>query len=484
LATILACGAVDALIAGRVLDPERTLWFATALASVVLVVAAAGVASYERAGRSVQRAAVTPFTIAAGTWLVLFFLRPLELYIAPDHAATSLSEFGFRLDDLTRTTALAGLGAAAWCAGYLLALGPRLDGRRRTSSPRALTVSTRASAAALAFGTLLWFALFMRQGGPSALLHSAASIRVNENASFYGFIGVWIVQGMTLVALASQLLEPKRSTRRILVAGAALSLAAGLCLQVRGLTVFGAAAAAAIYLALRVPSRRALVVGACVVVLAVVALPAMQQVRAYSTLHTMSESLSLTARTPPWAMYVSDLSTFDNFVAMQSMIPASIPYLDGRSIAEIPEMLVPRSLWPGKPLGIDFRTSAYLYPSIYVAVPISLQGELYWNGGIAVVVIGALILGAAFGGVTRAGWRATSSAGLVLFAVTLPFTHGLLTRGLATQFENLLFALVGTLFAMAAATRTTPRVMLAWMREWARHRKPLLRHSHREPQRA
>ena len=95
LATILACGAADALIAGRVLDPERTVWFATALASVVLVVAAAGVASYERAGRSIQRAAVTPFTIAAGTWLVLFFLRPLELYIAPDHAATSLSEFGF-----------------------------------------------------------------------------------------------------------------------------------------------------------------------------------------------------------------------------------------------------------------------------------------------------------------------------------------------------------------------------------------------------
>jgi hypothetical protein len=62
----------------------------------------------------------------------------------------------------------------------------------------------------------------------------------------------------------------------------------------------------------------------------------------------------------------------------------------------------------------------------------------------------------------------------------------MLTRGLATQFENLLFALVGTLFAMAAATHTTPRVILAWTRERIRNRKPLLRHSlnDREPRHA
>ncbi len=384
---------------------------------------------------------ITPFPFAAATWLVLFVLRPVELYFAPDHAALALSELGFTLGDLTRTTALAGLGCATWCAGYLVALGPT---RATLPAARPLSVSGRGAAVALAFGTLCWGLLFQRQGGLSALVHSPASIRINEGASFYGFVGVWIVEGVTLAGLAAMLQKPDRTARRIFFAGAALSIAASLCLQLRSLAALGVLAAVAVVLALRVPSRRTVVVASVGLVLAVLALGITQQLRAYTATVSTREAITLTAKTPPWAMYVSDLSTFDNFVAMQGLVPDSITYLDGQTIAEIPLAFLPRALWPDKPLGIDFRTSSYLYPGIFVGVPISLQGELYWNAGVPLVAVGALVLGLALGLVARLGLGVRSVAvGFLVYAITLAFVHGLVTRGLAVSLENLAFAVVG-----------------------------------------
>ena len=453
--TLAVCAVVDALVAYRRFDPERPVWFVVSSASVVVAVAVTAVAARVRTG-SLRRLAISPFALAAGTWLVLFVLRPLELYYAPDHAAIALSELGFRLADLTRTNAIAGLGCAAWCAGYLIALGPRRDTPEVTARWQPLHISARGATVALALGTLLWGSLFIRQGGPSALLHSAASIRVNEGSSFYAFVGVWIVQASALYAFAAHLQRPTRASKRVLATAVALSLAAGLCLQLRSLTVFTVIGAFAIYLTLRVPSRRAVALGVVLLALGVLALGVTQELRALTATHSTRESIQLTARTPLWAMYVSDLSTYDNLVAMQGLVPDSIPYLDGRTLAEIPAALVPRSLWPGKPLGIDFRVSSYLYPGVFVGIPITVQGELYWNGGIGIVALGALILGAALGRVARMGLSAASGAVFVFYAVTLPFTHGLLTRGLAGIVENLVFALVGTAIAVTAIAGLRP----------------------------
>ena len=365
----------------------------------------------------------------------------MELYFAPDHSALALGRLGFTLGDLTRTTAVAGLGCATWCAGYLVALGPT---RASLPAARPLSVSGRGAALALAFGTLLWGLLFQRQGGVTALIHSPASIRVNQNASFYAFVGVWMVVGVTLAALAAMLQSPGRGARRIFVAGATLSVAASLCLQLRSLAALGVIAALAVVLALRVPRRRTIVAAGICLVLAIAALGITQQLRAYSATVSTREAITLTAKTPPWAMYVSDLSTFDNFVAMQELVPGSITYLDGQTIAEIPLAFLPRALWPDKPLGIDFRTSSYLYPGVFVGTPITVQGELYWNAGVPLVALGALVLGLALGLVARLGLGVRSvSVSFLVYAITLAFVDGLLTRGLAVSLENLAFAVVG-----------------------------------------
>jgi hypothetical protein len=175
-----------------------------------------------------------------------------------------------------------------------------------------------------------------------------------------------------------------------------------------------------------------------------------QQVRANTSRMTTADAVRTAVRTPVWADFGSDLGTFDNLVAMRTLVPASIPFLGGSTIREIPEALIPRRLWPAKPLGVDSRVASYLYPGVDVAVPITVQGELYWNYDVAGVLLGALLLGAAFGAVGRLGFRAPGTGAFLLYVTVIPFTHAFLTRGLAVMTENLAFALTGVLLAALA----------------------------------
>jgi FtsH-binding integral membrane protein len=95
-----------------------------------------------------------------------------------------------------------------------------------------------------------------------------------------------------------------------------------------------------------------------------------------------------------------------------------------------------------------------------------MQGELYWNGGIVAVVLGALALGAVFGAVARLGVRAGDGPWLLLYALLVAFTHHLLTRALATMFENVIFAVAGTAIAVYALSpeRRSLREVLAGAR--------------------
>jgi len=455
LVVLLGCGGLSALIAARILEPESLLWFSASVACVGVALLTTGLAVYERSRRSLATVLVSPFAIAAATWLVLFVYRPLELYVAPHHAALSLAQFGFRLEDLTRTVALGGLGCSACCGGYLLALGRGRAVRPSRAAPRPIALSGLGASAVLAAGTVLWLLLFFRQGGFGALVHSPASLRVDQRSSFWAFVGIWLVQGTTLCAFVATLRGRGRTARRVLIAGVALTLLAALATEIRALPALAAVAAAILYVGFRPLGRRQVVVGAVLALGGVLALGVAQQVRAYSVTVDLPEAIRLTANTPMSAMYVSDLSTFDNFVAMQGLVPASVSYLDGRSLAEIPQALVPRSAWPGKPAGLDVEVASYLYPGVPVAVPISLQGELYWNAGLPLVALGAFAVGAALGAIARFGLRAVPGSGLFLvYAVTVPFTHAFLTRGLATMLQNLVFALAGVGIAIWA---TRPR---------------------------
>ena len=444
-------GAASVLALGGANAQAASFWVAcgSVVASIVGLLVLALVVS----GSAVVVLA-SPAFVAAATWLLLFVVRPIELYFAPWHASTAIGQFGFGVDELARTTALGALGCACWSAGYAacVTVAPGATAAPRRRVLRAF--SGRAAALTLVVGTALWVLLFIRQGGPAALAHSAVSIRDGQNASSYGFIGVWLVQGATLYALAVWLRERTRSALATLLVGAPISLAASLALQLRALAVFGLFAALVIYVRSRDIRMRHVLIGAVIACVGFVALGFLQQARHYTHRMSTAEAVRLTAETPLWAMYVSDLSTFDSFVAVEVLVPESLPYLRGESLAEIPQVLLPRALWPDKPLGVDVRSGHILYPGTGVANPVSLQGELYWNGGAWLVAVGALALGLLFGILGRVGLRVgpDTPSLLVLYGVAVPFTFAFLTRGLAIMNASLVLALIGTSLAIAVVS--------------------------------
>jgi hypothetical protein len=466
LITLAGCATAAALLASDVLGSGPGP-FAASVGVVVLVMAVTGFSVYGRMGASARLVAISPFAIASATWTALFVLRPVELYVFPDHAVLALGQLGFDSAALMHAVALAGVGCAAWCAGYVWTLGRIDETAAQPVGP--LRTSWVGGAVALVIGTALWVALFVRLGGIGALVHSAVSVRADQRSSSYGFVGVWLVQGTGLCALALLFERGRRnatSLRTLVVLAAALSAAAAVALELRGLALFAVISALTIALALRPPTKAKLLVGTAAAVLAVLGLGFAQQVRAYTSRMSTPEAARTAVHTPAWAFYASDLGTFDDLVAMRELVPASLPFVNGATIREIPQALVPRRLWPEKPVGVDARVASYLYPGVAVAVPISLQGELYWNGGLAVLIGGSLVIGAAFGALGRFGLRARNRTPFfVLYAVALPFTHAFLTRGLAAMTENLIFALVGVSVAgIAFGFRSDSQALLRPLR--------------------
>ena len=73
----------------------------------------------------------------------------------------------------------------------------------------------------------------------------------------------------------------------------------------------------------------------------------------------------------------------------------------------MPAAFVPRALWGEKPLPLDFKLSRIVYgEGADAGTPFTLAGELFWNFGVAGVLVGMALLGALAG----LGWRALAGA--------------------------------------------------------------------------
>ena len=80
-----------------------------------------------------------------------------------------------------------------------------------------------------------------------------------------------------------------------------------------------------IYVRSRDIRTRHVLIGIVIAGVGFAALGFLQQAREYTHRMSTAEGVRLTAETPLWAMYVSDLSTFDSFVAVEGLVPESLP---------------------------------------------------------------------------------------------------------------------------------------------------------------
>lgn len=480
LAVLLGIAGLSALLATGVLDPDDTESFVLALLLIPCALAVAVFVALRTERAQATRLGLWPLFLAIPLWLATFVLRALTLWSSPRYAADPLQTLGFGPGDLTRTVAMGGLGISCWCAGYLGVL--LLPARHRLGLPAFLRRSAEPGrwrwALLIAAGTVLWVALFQRQGGLDALINAPATIRQNQQSSFYGFVGVWMIQGAA-VFLWIRVLRESAGVREALAGKAgrvcalafAIGVVAGFCLQLRELTLLLVLAMIIVFFHLRRPGRRtlAILIG-CALALSAVLL-VYQQVRGYSQRVDTGRAVELALRTPPAELASGDLNTFDNLVAMRELVPSSVGYLDGRTLIQIPGALVPRSIWGSKPQPIDQQVSGYLYPGLrprnddgrakslngLSGSPILIQGELFWNLGLGGIAVGCVLFGALVGVLARAARRADESdALLALYAIAVGFVPLLLTRALATMTGNLVLALIGTAIAIAVLG-TRPR---------------------------
>jgi len=393
----------------------------------------------------------SPLAIAAITWLPLFVLRPIELFFYPEEAITPMIQLGYDTGDLSRTIAIAGVGCATWAIGFLSVLRMARVGAGGARSLEPLRLKRRAPWIVVACGSLLAGALFMRQGGPSALIHSAGSLHVNQGSGFYGQLGIWMLEGTALYALTVLLQrgEDRPRAKRVLLASAPLAILFTLAISSRGFIAFGLLAAAVVFLRMRAPRARTVAIAIAIAVVLAGMLEFVAIVRTNASSTDLKTAVTRTLETPVPAFQTADLSVFDDFVAIQTVVPSSISRLDGSSLLEIPAALAPRFLWPGKPEPLDNLVTEYLYPGQAAGTPITMQGELFWNLGLPGVAVGSLLIGALMGWFTDLLFR-REALSLLLYVVLYASVFALLTRALGTMTANTLIAMVGVGLATLA----------------------------------
>jgi oligosaccharide repeat unit polymerase len=464
---LLLCAAAFWLRADAVLGGSEGLGLAiwVGLTAIVVVVTAAAALPLLPSGRWLL---ASPFAIAAATWIALFVVRPIELYFYPGETITPLLQLGYDSGDLCRTVAIAGLGCATWSAGFLAVLGLVRSRTRRATAMEALGLRRRAPWLVIAIGALLAGALFMRQGGFTALINSPGALHTNQDSGFYGQLGIWMLEGVALYSFAAVIQggAAARRARLTLAVSAPLAVMSTLALGSRGFIAFGLMAAGVIYLRLRAPSRRTVVISIAVGILLGAALEFSAVVRTNAASTDLGTAVERSAETPITFFQTADLSAFDDFVAMQQLIPSSISWLHGESLLQIPAALAPRALWPGKPQPLDNEVTAYLYPGATAGTPITLQGELYWNFGLPGVVLGALAMGALMAAAMLLLFR-RDVLSVLLYAVLYASVFALLTRAIGTMTANTAIALVGVGIATIAVTPRRSRTLGAAFRRTA-----------------
>ena len=471
LAVVALCALLHGTVAGGLLDyGSQPGLLLLVVATTLVTLAVATVEARRRSGGVWTAVVVSPLAGALLAWTALFAWRPLSLWLWPSDTTLALTAIGYTPQDLTRAAAIGGLGCALWTLGYLA-----LMGRARSADLPMAPAADRLTRAAMwkgialiGFGSALVALLFAREGGFAVLTSAPGQLHNGGSGSGYAVLGAWIVQGVALRGLVGVLSGDGPRARWLLALGTVVAVLLSVAMQARGLLFLGVVAAGVIVLCLRTPSRRAVALTA---LLAVVALPASvfaQQIRSYSQRSSPEEAVELALKTPPGTFMISDLSVFDNLVALDKLVPESVDRLGGSTVAAVPSAFVPRAVWPEKPLPLDQQVTEVLYPGVPAGgSPVGMQGELLWNFGLAGVALGGLVIGALMGLLARARRRIRGAGAYALYGVAIASVVAPLTRAFAPMATNTAMALLGVLL-VAAALGPLPR--RAWTAALARAR--------------
>lgn len=392
----------------------------------------------------------SPLLFVAVVLVCIFALRPAALVADPRSVSVGLLavEFGWR--DLTYAVGTATLGFGLFGLAFLLGWGSNGAQRRRVAALPAERRIVRGSLAALGLGTLLWGALFMRNGGFGALTDDPASLHLEQFSGGYGVMGHMLCLATALLVLWAWLRQRTRRLGWTLAAAVAVAAAATFALQTRGPLVASLVAAAVIVVSERRLSPRKVAVLLSIGLLLVVGFTYMRTVREYAQSEPLGDAVSASVRTNPLNVVGGDFTEAENLVVLQRLVPEALPWLSGESLRDVPAAFIPRQLWGEKPRPLDFKLSRVVYgQESRAGSPFTIAGELFWNFGLAGVAVGMALLGALSG----LGWRVlrrwSGAAAIVAGAVVVGYSYLLFTRPLGAMILTLAMALAAIAVASA-----------------------------------
>jgi oligosaccharide repeat unit polymerase len=335
---------------------------------------------------------------------------------------------------------------------FLLTSGSR--GASDTSEPE-LPYERRlvaASLVALCLGSVLWGALFLRNGGIDALLNDPASLHLEQFSGGYGVVGMMICLATALLLLFVWLRSPTKRLWWTLLLATGVSVAASFALQTRGPLLASIVAGAAIVISANRLSGRSTVVFFMVALVVGIGFVYVRTVREYSQTEALGPAISASVRTHPLQLFASDFGEVENFVILEQLVPDSIPWLSGRSLRDVPAAFVPRRVWGEKPLPVDFELSEKIVgPGASAGTPFTLAGELFWNFGVPGTLVGMALLGGVVGLAWRLLGRGSSSAAALVSALLVGYSYLLLTRPLGPMLLTFAMALAGVAIVVALA---------------------------------
>jgi oligosaccharide repeat unit polymerase len=226
----------------------------------------------------------------------------------------------------------------------------------------------------------------------------------------------------------------------------AVSVAASFALQTRGPLLASVFAAAVIVMSSKPPSKRITVTFFLVALLVGIGFAYVRTVREYTQTEPLGSAIEASLSTNPLRLFASDFSEVENFVILEQLVPDSIPRLSGQSLRDVPAAFVPRQIWPDKPLPVDFELSeTILGDGTRAGTPFTLAGELFWNFGVAGVLVGMAVLGGILGLCWRALKRGRSGAAPLVAAALVGYSYLIFTRPLGPMLLTLAMGLIGLL---------------------------------------
>ncbi len=404
-----------------------------------------------------------PIVVANLTLAVLFVARPLALILAGQFVHDGYDIQGGFDDALL----VALVGVVALEVGYELPAGRRLAARLPRAPADLRVASTVAGAGVIAILGLSLYSLFIFQsGGISSLMGLLAGRASNQNQLYLASTG-YLYNGLLMAGPAGfGLLVVARHGNRLLVVPAMLLISAVAVLAVGNggrIVLLPLIASPCLFWYLHQNRRpRPILLAAVAFLVLTVGIGALRDSRTVgATGNSDRVGAAVAAMLDPVGgvsdlMLGADTEMFDSLATEVQIVPSRLDYDPGATIRDFAIRVVPRPLWPDKPLESNDRVVSALWPEHYAAVraspAFSLLGPFYLDSGLLGCFVGMLVVGILLRSIWAYFKRLPHAIGAQMMTATLiPFVPILLRGTLPDTASRMLFMVVPLLLLIAVA---------------------------------